>query len=262
MKNMIIAGIATMLGMAAAGGTNDLAQAPSRPLQGRYAAMERIGGRLARPGSQKGCIRFVNAQREVPLDDLRGVEGAINKFDQYRVEFRDAEPSGCPTELARANGDAGVAVVVVSDDKASPLLVSPDEHWAVVNVKGLREGLMTDGAVARFLASRCRKQLIRAYVLACTGNGSQYVKNFFHSARVSEFDLYNEFVPMDAANRCKEHLARRGVTPTQYVSYLKAANEGWAPAPTNDIQKAIWDKVHEMPSAPIKIKPETKKVSD
>ena len=34
------------------------------------------------------------------------------------------------------------------------------------------------------------------------------------------------------------------------------------PAPTNDVQKAIWDEIHAMPTEPIKIKPETKKVSD
>ena len=30
----------------------------------------------------------------------------------------------------------------------------------------------------------------------------------------------------------------------------------------NEYQKAIWDKVHAMPTAPIKIKPETKKVKE
>ena len=41
--------------------------------------------------------------------------------------------------------------------------------------------------------------------------------------------------------------------------YRKACEEGWAPQPTNDVQKAIWDKVHAMPTEPLKIKPETKK---
>jgi hypothetical protein len=50
-----------------------------------------------------------------------------------------------------------------------------------------------------------------------------------------------------------------GVLPAQRATYLKACEEGWAPAPTNDVQKAIWDKVHAMPTEPIKIKPETKK---
>ena len=43
------------------------------------------------------------------------------------------------------------------------------------------------------------------------------------------------------------------------VPYLVAVQEGWAPQPTNDVQKAIWDKVHALPTEPIKIKPEEKK---
>ena len=53
-----------------------------------------------------------------------------------------------------------------------------------------------------------------------------------------------------------------GITPWYQTTYHKAVEEGWAPAPTNEYQKAIWDKVHAMPTAPIKIKPETKKVRE
>ena len=45
-----------------------------------------------------------------------------------------------------------------------------------------------------------------------------------------------------------------GVRPAIYDTYDRACQEGWAPAPTNDVQKAIWDEVHEMPTEPIKIK--------
>ena len=34
-----------------------------------------------------------------------------------------------------------------------------------------------------------------------------------------------------------------GLASAKRVAYKKACQEGWAPAPTNDIQKAIWDKV-------------------
>lgn len=243
------------LGLSAIAQTNNTVQARQKGdlIQRRYAAMERMGGRFPKPGTQKGCIRFLNTQKELDASELKKVEDAINKYDVYKIEFKDAKPKGCAIELARDNKDAGVVIVIVSDDKTSPLLVSPDEHWAVVNIRGLREGLMSDEAVAKFFPSRCRKQLIRAFVLACSGNGSQYMKNFFYNTKTSDFDLYHEFVPMDAVTRCKEFLARIGVTPTQFVTYRKGVSEGWAPAPTNDIQKAIWDEVHTIPSKPIKI---------
>jgi hypothetical protein len=48
-----------------------------------------------------------------------------------------------------------------------------------------------------------------------------------------------------------------GVLPAQRATDMKACQEGWAPAPTNDVQKAIWEKVKaeksEKPSKPIKV---------
>ncbi len=44
-----------------------------------------------------------------------------------------------------------------------------------------------------------------------------------------------------------------GVTQGKHTVYLVACQEGWAPPPTNEYQKAIWDKVHATPSKPIKI---------
>ncbi len=75
------------------------------------------------------------------------------------------------------------------------------------------------------------------------------------------YDLQNT-LPQDVTMRQLKYLADMGGKPQSRTTYRKACEEGWAPAPTNDVQKAIWDKVHEMPTEPIKIKPETKKVKD
>ena len=46
------------------------------------------------------------------------------------------------------------------------------------------------------------------------------------------------------------------------TSYHKACEEGWAPAPTNEVQKAIWEQVkadkERGPTNPIKIEPPKK----
>ena len=47
--------------------------------------------------------------------------------------------------------------------------------------------------------------------------------------------------------------------PYRRTTYLKACEEGWAAPPADKFQQAIWDKVHAMPTEPIKIKPEEKK---
>jgi hypothetical protein len=34
-----------------------------------------------------------------------------------------------------------------------------------------------------------------------------------------------------------------GIKPARMTTYRKACEEGWAPMPTNSVQKAIWDEV-------------------
>ncbi len=50
-----------------------------------------------------------------------------------------------------------------------------------------------------------------------------------------------------------------GIEPLKVASYMRACQEGWAPAPTNDIQKAIWNEVYKIPDKPITINFDPKK---
>ena len=55
---------------------------------------------------------------------------------------------------------------------------------------------------------------------------------------------------------------RFGMKRARYVPYEVACYEGWAPAPTNEAQRVIWKEVHALPSSPISIAPEAKKVKE
>ena len=46
---------------------------------------------------------------------------------------------------------------------------------------------------------------------------------------------------------------------SRMVPYELACEQGWAPAPTNYVQKAIWDRVHAAPKNPMKIEFDPKK---
>ena len=52
---------------------------------------------------------------------------------------------------------------------------------------------------------------------------------------------------------------RRGVRSVRLASYRQACREGWAPAPTNDVQRAIFEQVkadkERGPTNPITIPP-------
>jgi len=61
-------------------------------------------------------------------------------------------------------------------------------------------------------------------------------------------------MPVDRVQCMVNFLKANGMSQEQRATYRHACEQGWAPAPTNDYQKAIWNEVHEMPTEPIKIK--------
>ena len=71
----------------------------------------------------------------------------------------------------------------------------------------------------------------------------------------------NMFCP-DPFNRVRMHLGAIGIRPPVRTSYRKACVEGWAPPPTNQYQKAIWEQIkadkERGPTNPIEIKPPKK----
>ena len=200
---------------------------------------------LPQPGSQKGEIVFVNNQSRLPTNELEAVCRQVEKATKCRAVLGDA-----------ASGQVQIEVV---DDADSPILAAfPEDYRAKVNIRKLDKNLKGK-ALDKFFASRCRKELLRAFCFACGAGGSQYPDNIMAIGDICDLDLVEEFIPGDTAYACVARLIKVGVTPIRLVTYAKACKDGWAPAPTNDVQKAIWDKVHALPTAPIKIKPEEKK---
>ena len=60
-------------------------------------------------------------------------------------------------------------------------------------------------------------------------------------------------------NAIYESVSAIGLQAAKPVTYKMACRQGWAPAPTNSIQKAIWNDVFSVPDKPIKIEFDPKK---
>ena len=71
--------------------------------------------------------------------------------------------------------------------------------------------------------------------------------------------IQEESYGADVLNTLERQLPDYGVMPWQQTTYKRACKQGWAPAPTNDYQRIIWDKVHSTPKNPIKIEFDPKK---
>lgn len=223
--------------------------------------MKKFGGFVTDPRSGKGKIGIVNAQKVVSADEIETVAANIRKNMKYAIEVRDGRsPSGLPTMDEVRGAGFDVAIFVIEDSFLPVLLAAPEDRWALVNVSKIQIETKDDILGKRLVALRTRGEINRAFALACGAGSSSYPGNMFGATCARELDTTDvDATIMDIVQRCGNWLGKIGVTPERNVMYLRACQEGWAPTPTNEFQKAIWDKVHAMPTEPLKIKPETKK---
>lgn len=197
------------------------------------------GGEIERPGSGKGRIVLINAQGKVKDRDIDCVRSEIDSELNCRVEV---VKTSIGVDFRRMKEDLGASVAVfIVDDATHPVsLVALEDRWALVNVARIPEDVVA-------------KEILRTFAVVSGGYVSQFPNTLMsvtNAAALKEAELY---VTPDVCMRQKTFLESIGVTPVETVSYGIACQEGWAPAPTNDVQKSIWDKVHTPPSKPLKI---------
>ena len=217
---------------------------------------ERNGGKIQRPGTKKGTITYVNAQTSAPVKWLEANAAVFAERCKFNIKVKTGRfefPS--PT----VSGEA--SLFVVDDAKLPVILHAPESRWCMVNVAPLKSG---NGSKPQFFAARVQKELTRGFCLLAGAQNSSYPDSLTGCiVNPSDLDKFADCrLPIDVLNRFPSYLKGYGITPEVQSTYKRACEEGWAPAPTNDVQKAIWDKVHAMPTAPLKIKPETKKVKE
>ena len=216
----------------------------------------KTGGMLLKPGRGKGIVAVVNAQTRVSRD---AIDDCLQRFS---VATRLKVKSENGTFDLRAPKLAGeLTAFLVDDDSLPPVLYAPESRWAVVNVAPLSAG---NGAKKAFLEARTKKELARALALLCGAQDSSYPGSASGPiADVSDLDyLVDDRLSVDVMARFPRYLQKFGVDPYVPVSYRRGCIEGWAPPPTNDVQKAIWEKVkadkERGPTNPIKIEPPKK----
>ena len=228
-----------------------------------------------RPEVQKKTGGFVDVPAKgaavIVVDARPKAGGAPDQFAQVfmnlsktrvGVEKRALKAEECPIAAIKAERDAtkaAFAIIVVESDKLTGLTVLPEERVVVINASKYREGADTFRHEERVL-----KEIWRGLGFV-SGVGYAPHKNDVlqpvFTVRALDALEYQVMQPMNF-QKIYTIMKEFGATRARHVPYRTAVNEGWAAAPTNDYQKAIWDQVHAMPTSPLKIKPETKKVKE
>lgn len=270
MKRMIIFGVvALMSGLAFAEGDAPSTKriddmSPQEREASRLRSMEkrarRHGGVVSKEGSRKGRVVFVNEQSQVPHADLELVAATIRLRDRINVDFIAGSGEKVTTMNAaskKAAIGADVVIFLTECDKCDTMmLAAPEGAWSIVNANAVCKGAGSD-AVKK---ARMVKMTERGFYCAAGAMNSQYPNSLMGAVRKPiDLDKLSSEPPADVIARTLESLASAGVTQQVYATYKKACQEGWAPAPTNEVQKAIWDEVHAIPATPMKIEFDPKK---
>ena len=229
--------------------------------EGQRAQMQRLieqeGGVVTR-ATAGGVIRVVLATDRIDgnavAPTVRQMQGLLDRA----VELGKMPPAGTFQETVgaawRVPGTT-IAIVVLEDGFLPSVVVAPEQGWAVVNVTALA----ADSPKPELLADRARKELWRALVwtLAESHETGCVMR---HATNLKELDEVTTQVPSpDPMFRLVCGVSRRKLRSIVRATYRDACEEGWAPAPTNDVQKAIWEKVkadrERGPTNPITIPP-------
>ncbi len=166
----------------------------------------------------------------------------------------------CPLKAAAALASekgVGAAVLVVDDPKFPWMLVAPEARWTILNVAPLT----VDAPTADRLAQRFGKVLWCAVARTLGAGYSSYPGRV-----LTPFSTVRELDAVPVTRPCPEPFnkmidtgAKYGIGTITIASYRTACQKGWAPAPTNAVQKAIWQEVRAEiergPSKPITIPP-------
>ena len=217
----------------------------------RNAFLAYTGGLIKEPQKEGPVISFINAQETVPGATLQTTVDAIHAMLRFPVALR-SEPAGKnPLSMAAslATEKNVAALILITEAENFPsLLVAPESKWVIINVNALKE---PTGDTA-LLAERMHKEMWRAFAYVMGAANSNYetclMKPVFS---VQDLDaLKVASVCPEPLNKILAQSRKLGLAPIRTVTYRKAVEEGWAPAPTNDAQKAICEEVKAKKDQP------------
>jgi len=153
--------------------------------------------------------------------------------------------------------NAAYAIAIVEDAALCGLTVMPEDRIAVVNATRFKDG----GGDVLKPEVRIHKEIWRALGFVSGIGYAPFPNDVLQpvfSVKALDGLEYQVMQPMNF-QKMYSTLSKFGVTRNRRVPYRVAVQEGWAPQPTNDYQKAVWNEVHAVPKTPMKIEFDPKK---
>jgi len=217
-------------------------------------------GGMVTKAPEGNFARIVSVQNKVPLQFIDGIAKQFNTGLFMQVEVSDMEPGVDVWDTirkAQALPDTGLVTVIIDDDKLPRILSAMENGWSILNVNGIDDDLPPK----EVYENRLRKEINRAFAQAA-GAGLSLNKPCVMEPAFSLRELDAIQFPVispEAMSKIQDVGNKKKIGRIVTKTYKTACEEGWAPAPTNDVQKAIWEKVHAIPATPMEIEFDPKK---
>ena len=204
--------------------------------------LAKTGGLIQSP-SEGPQFLFLNTQTRIAATVLNEPVDQIGKLLRFPIARKDA-PNAKPITAAinALQDDQTAAVIVLGDSDGFPsLLIAPENRWAMVNVAALA----SEAASPETLAIRTQKEVWRAFGYLMGAAYSNFEGCLMKPVlSLEDLDaLKGRSICPEPFNHIMAQGQKLGIKPQRVTTYRKAVEEGWAPAPTNDFQKAIWDEL-------------------
>ena len=177
---------------------------------------------------------------------FRAVEKVMSGYDMVGMVLETAEgipfAGGYRAAVKRRTeiGAAGIILMVDGDVDGPVEAVYPEERVAVVSAASLLKGAKGSG----LREGRLTRGLWRA-IGFMFGSGYAAGRDCVMKpvSSVGELDaLRLRFMHPMTALIMLEAFRKAGAVPARHGTYAQAVAGGWAPPPTNDVQRALWEK--------------------
>lgn len=148
--------------------------------------------------------------------------------------------------------NANAAIFVVNDPSLPMSLVAAEGKWGLVNVAKVKADDAPDQLVTRRMDKMFSRVLIQ--ILGGCAQAGFEMDAFKPVFNLKDLDALRGLSPSPQARMSMmSYMNQLGFRPSITMPYTRACKEGWAPAPTNEFQRVIWEKVHLIPNKPMKI---------
>lgn len=223
-------------------------------LESLASVKSKSGGFVTKAG--KGRFAIVSINRAYSIASIQRKAASLGGQFKFPMEATEYEGQIDILKMSSLKNDLGLtAVIFIINDETIPIsLVAIEERWAVVNATRIVDASKPQSINDKrlnFEISRVAKALFSTVE---TARGKMAVSNG------QDLDaLSSDPIDSNSLVTIARGLPSYGLIAPKTVPYYRACREGWAPPPTNDVQRTIWNQVHQIPDKPVTIEFDPKK---